>query len=119
MVINNLGFYDQKSLSLAIREMINYLHLSGVKITEKNLLNSLEISWRAIKPYSKVTVVTAHPLSVLVKQSLLQKIQGAQLKLEVNSQLIGGAIIRVDQERIDGSVIGALSRLKQRFLTQV
>ncbi len=77
----------------------------------KNLLNTA----RNIK---EVTAITAVPLSEDLKTALtakLKAITGSEIVLNhfVDSTLIGGILIKIGNEQIDGSVKSRLERLKQ------
>ena len=53
-------------------------------------------------------------LSTEARDAITAHANGAELTEIVDNRLIGGAIIRIDNTRIDGSVTGALMRLKTR-----
>jgi F-type H+-transporting ATPase subunit delta len=66
-------------------------------------------------------VLTALPLSAAQKDSLIQKLTQmfgvtVELKEEVKPGLIGGMMIYLGDQRMDGSVLGQLERMKQRLM---
>jgi F-type H+-transporting ATPase subunit delta len=66
-------------------------------------------------------VMTAMPLSAAQKDSLSRKLSQmlgltVELKEEVKPGLIGGMMIYLGDQRMDGSVLGQLEKMKQRLL---
>jgi F-type H+-transporting ATPase subunit delta len=66
-------------------------------------------------------VLSAQPLSEIQKQGLTQKLSqmfgtSVELREEVKPGLIGGIMIYLGDQRMDGSVLGQLERMKQRLL---
>jgi F-type H+-transporting ATPase subunit delta len=66
-------------------------------------------------------VLTAMPLSPAQKAALTQKLSQmlgltVDLKEEVKPGLIGGMMIYLGDQRMDGSVLGQLEKMKQRLL---
>jgi F-type H+-transporting ATPase subunit delta len=66
-------------------------------------------------------VLTAMALTPAQKESLTQKLSQmfgmiVELKEEVKPGLIGGMMIYLGDQRMDGSVLGQLERMKQRLL---
>lgn len=66
-------------------------------------------------------VLSAQPLSASQKQALTEKLSqmfgtSVELREEVKPGLIGGIMIYLGDQRMDGSVLGQLERMKQRLL---
>src|SRR5579863_6854841 len=66
-------------------------------------------------------VLTAMPLAEAQRQSLTEKLtqmfgMTVELKEEVKPGLIGGMMIYLGDQRMDGSVLGQLERMKQRLI---
>ncbi len=66
-------------------------------------------------------VLTAIPLTAAQKQSLADKISqmltvSVELREEVKPGLIGGMMVYLGDQRMDGSVLGQLERMKQRLV---
>lgn len=77
---------------------------------------SYEIKGKAI-----ARVLTAMPLSAAQKSSLTLKLSSmfgmtVEVKEEVKPGLIGGMMIYLGDQRMDGSVLGQLERMKQRLM---
>jgi F-type H+-transporting ATPase subunit delta len=68
-----------------------------------------------------VTIISAQPLEESTKQSILVNIAPAihgtpEITEEIDSDLIGGFIVRMGDHQIDASVASQLQRLKQQFV---
>ena len=85
----------------------------------RQLERAIEKAWAARYGAANVTVVSAHALSNDAREAITAHANGAELTEIVDNRLIGGAIIRIDNTRIDGSVTGALMRLKNAMYTHV
>ncbi len=92
-------------------------------LQERNLLGrwrelekEIHSAWRNKFGASRVTVLSAHELSKAAKKQLEDLVNGAELIERVDERLMGGAVIRIDDRRLDGSIIGALQRLKNTLL---
>jgi F-type H+-transporting ATPase subunit delta len=71
----------------------------------------------------KVEVTTALPLDESQKQSLLVKLNrltgsNVELQTTIDKRLIGGAVLKIGDRRVDGSVFSHLEQLKTVLLTQ-
>lgn len=95
-------------------------------LAEHNLLgkwraleSAIDRAWAKKYGVANVTVVSAHPLSSDARKMLEEQAAGADIREVVDERLIAGAIIRMDNTRIDGSVTGALMRLKQAMYSEV
>lgn len=78
----------------------------------------LSLQAKGIKP---VTVTSAHPISPGNEKVILEslnKIIKSKVKLnkEIDENLIGGAVIEIDDTIIDGSVKNSLEQLKTRLI---
>ncbi len=85
----------------------------------RQLERAIEKAWATRHGAANVTVVSAHALSNDAREVITAHANGAELTEIVDNRLIGGAIIRIDNTRIDGSVTGALMRLKNAMYTHV
>lgn len=117
VIVELMADKTEAQLKELMPEVIAYL-------AERNLLNrwrdveqEIHEVWRKKFGVSRVTVAAAHPLTKEVKTQLEKVVQGADLTVIVDERLMGGAVVRIDERRIDGSVLGALTRLKQTLLS--
>lgn len=92
------------------------------ELAQRNMLTQ----WRAIEREihgawkrkfgaANVTVVSTHKMTRAMMDKVEALAPGAEIVERVDERLMGGAIIRIDDRRIDGSVMGALQRLKQHL----
>ncbi len=116
------GFLGQK-LSTT---MENFLMLLLVKKRIKHLkavADHYEKLLYGLKGKAMARVLTAMPLPAAQKQTLTDKLSqmfgvAVELREEVKPNLIGGMMVYLGDQRMDGSVLGQLERMKQR-LTKV
>lgn len=75
---------------------------------------------KAYKHIVPVTIVTASPLNDATRKTILSKIEGnvsgtLEITEEIDTALIGGFIVKMDDKQIDASVLNQLNNLKQRL----
>ena len=58
-----------------------------------------------------IQVNSAHALSAEALSAIEKIAKGADVTTKVESELIGGAVIRLDDKIIDGSMAGSLKKL--------
>ena len=98
-------------------EAVKYLAAHGLLGRWRDLERELHEAWRRTYGASKITVASAHPLTKEFIKQIEAMAQGAEVNQLVDERLLGGALIRVDERRLDGTVLGALTRLKQALLS--
>lgn len=114
------GFLGQK-LSTT---MENFLMLLIVKKRIKHLkavADHYEKLLYGMKGKAIARVLTAMPLTAEQKKAMTDKLSQmfgmtVELKEEVKPNLIGGMMVYLGDQRMDGSVLGQLERMKQRLL---
>lgn len=106
-----------KELSVFMKQVVGLLQETGQLWRWRELEREISSAWKELNGVAKISVVTAHELTAAAKKQLEAKAGGAELVIAVNPKLLGGAIIRADERRLDGTVLGALTRLKQTLLT--
>ena len=74
--------------------------------------------WKEKFGASTIRVLSAHQLTQDVQKMIEEIAPGAEISTVVDERLVGGAVIRIDDTRIDGSLVGRLKSLK-RTLTSV
>ncbi len=97
-------------------DVIKYLAEKDELGRWRELEQEINQAWKEEYGASKITVMSAHTLSTAAKTKLEKLANGAELQTLVDDRLMGGAVVRIDERRLDGSVLGALSRLKQTLL---
>lgn len=110
---------SKADITKLIKEAVAILAERGEIGRWRELEAALHKAWSTVYGASSITIVTAHPLSETAKAELEKRGAGADLIEVVDDRLIGGAIVRVDNTRIDGSVTGMLMRLKQAMYSEV
>lgn len=116
LLVNELADLPAKEVSVKMKEIVKYLSEKGLMTRWRELEKEIHLAWKEKFGASKVTIVSAHPLPQKTYQILEEFAPGAEFTERVDDRLMGGAIIRIDDRRIDGSVIGALQRLKNVLL---
>jgi F-type H+-transporting ATPase subunit delta len=104
-------------------EFSNFLQLIIDRHREKLLVPIMEnIIDLTLKQWGQeiVELISAQPLSDVEKQRIAESLsktwgKKVSLKYRVNSVLIGGIIIRHDDQLIDGSLAGQINALKQHL----
>jgi F0F1-type ATP synthase delta subunit len=100
-----------------IKEAVGYLASKGLLGRWRDLERELHQAWRERYGVSKITVASAHPLTPEAWAKIEGVAQGAEIQQVVDERLMGGALVRLDERRLDGTVLGALTRLKQQLLS--
>lgn len=73
--------------------------------------------WKRKYGAANVTIVSAHPITATLRKQIEGLAPGADIVERVDERLMGGAIIRIDDRRIDASIAGSLHRLKAHLLS--
>ncbi len=77
----------------------------------------LHAVWKARYGASQVTIVSAHALTDLARQTIAAAAPGADISERVDPRLMAGAVVRIDDRRIDGSLAGRIARLQKALQT--
>ena len=102
-----------------MKGVVQLLHEERAIGKWRALEQALEHAWSTRYGAATITVLSAHALSAATRAAVEASANGAELVEIVDDRLIGGAIVRKDNTRIDGSVTGALMRLKNAMYTEV
>lgn len=87
----------------------------------EQILAEVNIVWQQAEGLAEATAVSKHPLSPQLLQQLtdyLKKLTGAKKiawQTEIDKQLLGGVIVRCQDQVIDASLNQALARLKNNL----
>lgn len=109
------GQSDKETEKIAA-QFTSYLAEHRLLTYWREIVRSIDHVWREKYGVANVAINSAHPLSEKSRKILEKIAQGAEIVETVNPELIGGAIIRVDDRIIDGSVLGALNNLRQTLI---
>lgn len=102
-----------------MKDVVQLLHEERAIGLWRKLERAIERSFARRYGAATITVLSAHPLSKPAREAIDAQANGAEVIDVVDDRLIGGAIVRKDNTRIDGSVTGALMRLKSAMYTEV
>ncbi len=116
-LVNELEGKTAKDIDRHMAEVVTYLASKGLLGRWRDLERELNEAWREKYGASKITIASAHPLTDKAMEKIEQLANGAEVQRLVDERLMGGALIRLDERRIDGTVLGALTRLKQALLS--
>lgn len=100
----------------AVREVLGRLSPSRRPVLVPHIIRALDAAWRARFGASRVRVTSARPLPEAEVARLKRLAPGADFERVVDASLIGGAVVRLDDRLIDGSVSGALARLNDSLI---
>jgi len=115
----------QKTLSQKLSQtMVNFLLLLITKKRVKYLgwvADHYERLWYESQGKAMARVVTAFPLEAAQKKSLTEKLSKTfgvtvDVREEVRPDLIGGMMVYIGDQRMDGSILGQLEKMKQRLV---
>lgn len=106
-----------KQIEVLMREVVSYLSSKGLLGRWRDLEREINEVWREKYGASKLTIATAHPLTTKAFETIEGLANGAEIQQVVDERLMGGALVRLDERRIDGTVLGALTRLKNALLS--
>ena len=104
--------------------VIAFLHLLISKNRERYLMQIIKAflnQYDVIKDRHRAILMTAVPVTDLIKQSFLNKLQAeakignVQLECVLKPELIGGFILEYDGRRIDASLLRGLKGLERQF----
>lgn len=111
-IVEQLADLKPAEVEKEMTKIVALLKEEGLLSRWRELEKEINQAWRNKFGASKVTVLSAHELSKEARKHLEDSVKGAELIERVDERLMGGAVIRIDDRRLDGSIIGALQRLK-------
>ncbi|MCR4312578.1 MAG: F0F1 ATP synthase subunit delta [Candidatus Uhrbacteria bacterium] len=97
-------------------EYANYLADNDLLTKWREIEREVPNAWRKVFGAAQVTVVSAHPLTAAARKMLEEIAPGADIVERVDQRVMAGAVVRIDDRRIDGSLAGRISKLKQELL---
>lgn len=98
-----------------IAEFVQFLGTEGLLSKWRVIEQHIHTVWKEKYGASQITIVTAQPITDTMRHALEKVAPGADLIERVDERIIGGAVIRIDDKKIDGSIAGSLRRLKQQL----
>lgn len=113
MLVTQCEDVTRAELNTIIKAFVAELGARGWLHRWRDIEREVHGAWKRKYGAANVTVVSAHPLSAALRKSIEEATPGADIVERVDERLMGGAVIRIDDRRIDASVAGTLQRLKQ------
>lgn len=95
-----------------IDAFVGELAARGMMHKWRDVEREIHGAWKRKFGAANVTIVSAHPLTVAMRKAIEANAPGADITERIDERLMGGAVIRIDDRRIDASVAGTLQRLK-------
>lgn len=114
-LVDQLEGATPAQMKKTIADFIQFLGTEGLLAKWRVIEQNIHTAWKEKYGASQVTVVTAQPITEAMRKGLEKIAPGADLVERVDERIIGGAIIRIDDKKIDGSIAGSLRRLKQQL----
>lgn len=107
----------QVDVSDDMKRFVSFLAEHNILDQWRDIERAIEQVWKELYGASTIKVLSAHQLTQEAQKALGELAPGAELITSVDERLIGGAVIRIDDTRIDGSITGKLQRLKRTLQT--
>ncbi len=82
----------------------------------REIVRAFDNAWRRKHGAATVMLTTAFPPSKLMLEQVEKAFPKASVSHEVREDLMGGAILQVDDRLFDGSVSGQLSKLHDQLI---
>lgn len=113
LLVEHAAEKPRAEMTKVIQSFVKELAALGLMHQWRNIEHELHGAWKRKFGAANITVVSAHGITATARRMLEELAPGADLVERVDERLMGGAIVRIDDRRIDGSLMGALQRLKQ------
>lgn len=104
-----------EKLDQMLGEVVKALAAKGALHRWRELSREIDRAWKELYGASRIEVTSASRLPEEALESLVRKYPGADLTTVIDSRLLGGAKIRLDDTVIDNTVKGTLERLKKHL----
>ncbi|MBI4598597.1 F0F1 ATP synthase subunit delta [Candidatus Uhrbacteria bacterium] len=82
----------------------------------REVIRRLDAAWKRRHGVSSVEVRSSHPFPQVFRDAITALAPGANVVERTDPGLIGGAVIRIDDRVVDGSVSGYLERLRTKLV---
>ncbi|MBT3230343.1 hypothetical protein HN358_00965 [Candidatus Uhrbacteria bacterium] len=112
VLVDQLEDLEYEAVPDVMKEFVAFLAENKLLGSWREIEMHIHKAWKEKYGVSKITVVSAHPLTELANEEIEKLAKGADIVRRVDERLIGGSVIRIDDKRIDGSIAGTLQKLK-------
>lgn len=103
---------SDRQITKSVKDFVSFLHSEGLMSLWRDIEQEIHVIWKEKYGASRVRIISAHAFSKEALDTIATLTKGADISQTVDARLIGGAVIRIDDKRIDGSISGTLRRLK-------
>ena len=101
----------QESVTDEVKEFVSLLAEHRMLDRWREIEQAIEGVWKEEYGVATIQVNSAHALSAEALSAIEKIAKGADVTTKVESELIGGAVIRLDDKITDGSMAGSLKKL--------
>lgn len=115
LLIDSLEEATPIQMKKLLAEFVTQVEARHLIKSWRELENAVHLAWKEKYGASQVTVISAHELTNGARKALEELAPGADFTERVDARLIAGAVVRIDDQKIDGSLAGSLRRLKQQL----
>ncbi len=105
-----------KVLESVVREFVASLAARQEMHRAREIMRAFDNAWRRKFGAGEVTLTTAYQPSKKLLDELATAYPHASIASKVKPELIGGAILQIDDRRFDGSVSGHLMKLHDQLV---
>ncbi|MFA6018278.1 MAG: F0F1 ATP synthase subunit delta [Patescibacteria group bacterium] len=113
LLVKECAGLPRSELVKTMKSFVEELAHRGWICRWREIEHEIHGAWKRKFGAANVTIVSAHALAPSLRKSIEEATPGADIVERVDERLMGGAVIRIDDRRIDASVAGTLQRLKQ------
>lgn len=113
ILVDSASARTKADLPQIMNAFVQELAVRGLMHRWRDIEREIHAAWRKKFGVASVTLVSTHQVPRSVMNQIETLAPGAEIIERIDERLMGGAIIRIDDRRIDGSVAGMLQRLKQ------
>jgi F0F1-type ATP synthase delta subunit len=106
---------SEAEVARVLQTLIADLHAAGLGTRVREIEREIDTAWKAVFGAAKITVTTAHRLSEGAQKRLEKAAAGADVRTVIDGRLLGGALLRIDDRVLDGSLQGAITQLRHKL----
>lgn len=112
ILIKQLEEKHEDDIKRVMKDFVKFLAQEKMVDQWREIEQAIHQTWKEMYGASTITIVSAHPLTEELNEQIEELAKGADIERRVDERLIGGSVIRIDDQRIDGSISGYLQKLK-------
>lgn len=116
ILVNAIEGKSADELKNIVKQFVGFLSEKKLLGRWREIEQAIHQVWKDKYGASSIKILSAHTLTDEAKKTINGIAPGADLEERVDDKLIGGAVIRIDDVRVDGSIAGRLQRLKTELI---